>query len=91
MLAGISSAQEPLALEEKPEAIESEVRLAGMTYVSSRGELNDMVLDAQTARILPEREVAHLEGVRVRLVSATGRRRGARHDLRHGSLRVRYG
>ncbi|MDJ0786324.1 MAG: LPS export ABC transporter periplasmic protein LptC [Myxococcota bacterium] len=70
--ADAARAQSPLDLDQKREAVESEVRLAGMTYVSSRGQLNDMVLDAESARILPEREVAHLEGVRVRLVSATG-------------------
>ena len=66
------AAQVSLDLAETPEPVEAEVRLGGMTYVSSRGELNDMVLDAERARILPDREVAHLEGVRVRLVSATG-------------------
>lgn len=76
LLGSMASAEtEPassLQLDARPEPVESEVRLSGMTYVSSRGDLNDMVLDAEKARILPEQEVAHLEGVRVRLVSATG-------------------
>lgn len=76
LLGSVSSAEtgteSKLELSSRPEPVESEVRLAGMTYVSSRGDLNDMVLDAEKARILPEQEVAHLEGVRIRLVSATG-------------------
>jgi LPS export ABC transporter protein LptC len=52
--------------------IETVFHLQGMTYVSSKGEVNEVVLDAERARIHPERDVAHLEEVRANLSSADG-------------------
>lgn len=60
-------------LEERREApAETVLHLRGMTYVASKGEVNEVVLDADRARILPEQDVAHLEQVRANLSAVDG-------------------
>lgn len=58
-------------------ANERALDLGGMTYVSSKGRVNEVVLDADDARIEPEKDVAHLRSVHAVLaaaaVGATGR------------------
>ncbi len=46
--------------------------LSGMTYVASNGDINEVVLDADRGRIIPEQDVAHLEVVRARLSGSGG-------------------
>ncbi|MCP3983838.1 MAG: LPS export ABC transporter periplasmic protein LptC [bacterium] len=50
--------------------------LAGMTYVSSHGAINEMVLDAEKANIKPDEDLALLEQVHVVLASLVGGPRG---------------
>lgn len=50
--------------------------LTGMTYVSSNGGFNEVILDAETARIEPEEDLAYLEGVHAVLASVVAGARG---------------
>jgi LPS export ABC transporter protein LptC len=55
------------AAEEVPiEGLAGELRLTGMTFVGSRGDVTQFVLNARTAVIRPETNIAELEDVRVR-------------------------
>ncbi len=58
-MAGPAVAEEERALD-----------LGGMTYVSSHGRVNEVVLDADEARIQPDQDVAHLRTVHAVLASA---------------------
>jgi LPS export ABC transporter protein LptC len=74
-LAGLAAPRAVHASElEAPREAPSEtiLHLQGMTYVSSKGEVNEVVLDAERAHILPDRDVAHLEQVRANLSAADG-------------------
>lgn len=55
----------------KPRA-EPVLELGGMTYLASRGEKNEVVLEAEHAQILPEQDVAHLQVVHAVLDSEGG-------------------
>ncbi len=57
-------------------AVERTLDLGDMTYVSSRGPVNEVVLDADSARIDPGANVAHLVGVHAVLASAETGSRG---------------
>ncbi len=70
--AGASGQESRLDLEARSEPRESQVDLGKMTYVSSRGTTNEMIVDAETARILPDEEVAHLRDVHIRMAAAQG-------------------
>ncbi len=70
LLVSPASASEAV-LAPPPEPAEPVLTLDHMTYVSSRGERNETVLDAERAEILPLQDLAHLETVRARL-SAEG-------------------
>ena len=59
-------------LDAPRESREPVLSLRGMTYVASRGESNEVVLDAARARVLPEQDVAHLEQVRAKLSAVDG-------------------
>lgn len=61
-----------------PAAAEDEraLDLAGMTYVSSHGAFNELVLDAEQAHIKPNEDLALLEGVHVVLASSVAGTRG---------------
>lgn len=60
---------EPAPAAERAEPV---LRLSGMTYVSSRGDANEIVLDAAHARFLPERETALLDDVHFLLDAPAG-------------------
>jgi LPS export ABC transporter protein LptC len=57
----------PTAEDDAPR--EPVLSLRGMTYVVSEKDRNAVVLDADSARILPEQELAHMEKVHMRLSS----------------------
>ena len=57
-------------------AVERTLDLGDMTYVSSRGPVNEVVLDADSARIDPGANVAHLVGVHAVLASQETGTRG---------------
>jgi LPS export ABC transporter protein LptC len=50
--------------------------LGDMTYVSSNGRFNEVTLDAETARIEPDQDVAHLETVHAVLAAVVAGARG---------------
>jgi LPS export ABC transporter protein LptC len=52
--------------------------LQGVTFIGSRGAVNDVVLEAERARVDPEARVAHLETVRA---SVRGGPRGKSFDM----------
>lgn len=55
------------AAEQDPvEGLAGELRLTGMTFVGSRGDVAQFVLNARTAVIRPDTNIALLEDVRVR-------------------------
>ncbi len=58
------------------EAGERVLDLGGMTYVSSHGKFNEVVLDAETAKIEPDADLAHLLDVHAILASAVAGVRG---------------
>ncbi len=66
----------PAAADEDADEQERSLALSGMTYVSSHSDFNEMVLDAETADIRPEQDVAHLEGVHAVLASFVDGPRG---------------
>jgi LPS export ABC transporter protein LptC len=69
-LAGAAGGQDLSASPGEPS--EPVVTLGTMTYVATRGDTNEVVLDAEHARVLPEQDVAYLEGVRAQLASEEG-------------------
>ncbi len=50
--------------------------LGGMTYVSSHGQFNEVVLDAEKAKIEPEADLAHLEVVHAVLAAVVAGAKG---------------
>lgn len=68
---GVGLAALPVTAEEK-----RALDLKGMTYVSSQGAFNEMVLDAEQAHIMPDQDLAHLEGVHLVLASFVDGARG---------------
>jgi LPS export ABC transporter protein LptC len=66
----VTSAQDLTDVPLEPK--EPEVNLGGMVYASSNGAVNEVVLAADHALILPEQEVAYLTVVRAELDSAEG-------------------
>jgi LPS export ABC transporter protein LptC len=78
LLAGPVPAQEPAEPAERAAGAlpaeqdvprEPVLSLRGMTYVVSEVDRNAVVLDAESARILPDQELAHMERVHMRLSS----------------------
>jgi len=52
----------------------SELRVTGMTFVGSRGPVNELVLHAERAQLTPETNLAVLEDVRVNALDSQAKR-----------------
>lgn len=64
--AAAANADGAVAEEDPTEGLAGELRLTGMTFVGSRGDVTRFVLNAGTAVIRPDTNIAELEDVRVR-------------------------
>lgn len=71
-----------LHAEESEDAKAPVLRLTGMTFVGSRGEIRELVLRARTALFRPEVRVAELEGVEAEVSEGEGGRSFAMSCLR---------
>ena len=66
LLPAVAATADGAAGEENPiEGLAGELRLTGMTFVGSHGDVTQFVLNARTAVIRPETNIAELEDVRV--------------------------
>lgn len=72
----------PVAAEEPAEDPSPVLRLTGMTFVGSRGEIRELVLRARSALFRPETRIAELEGVEAEVSEGEGGRSFAMSCLR---------
>ena len=61
--AGLAHADDVTGVAKVLRSLDAELRVTGMTFVSSRGDVSEFVLRAERAVFLPEKNVAELEDV----------------------------
>lgn len=85
LLAGCALAS--LGADAEPGRFSSTLRVTGMTFVGSRGPVNELVLHAERGELKPETNLAVLEDVRVNALDSDSKRS---FDVRceHGELDV---
>lgn len=86
--AGLAHADDVTGVAKVLRSLDAELRVTGMTFVSSRGDVSEFVLRAERAVFLPEKNVAELEDVVVVSEEAAGSRREFEMRCDRGELNV---
>jgi LPS export ABC transporter protein LptC len=71
----------PAAAAEGPGALEADLTVEGMTFVSSAGSQNDAIVEAERASVGRADRKAHLAGVHARVGKAAGAQAGTEGGL----------
>lgn len=89
VLAALAAVPQAVAVEEADAAqgLAGELRVRGMTFVGSRGDVTEFVLRAREARLRPETNIAELQDVRVH-GSEAGQTEGFEVSCERGELDV---
>jgi len=86
--AGLAHADDVAGAAKVLRSLDAELRVTGMTFVGSRGDVSEFVLRAERALFLPEKNVAELEDVEVVSEGAGGKRREFQMRCDRGELNV---